>query len=190
MEQTSNSNLIKNTITYGTILGVVIVIYSLILLISHIIPVGFLIPGVLFIISTAIYFTGIFIFTKKIRDKSFDGSITYGQGLLIGTLIGLFAAIISSFYGYIQNAIIDPEYMNRVISAQKEWMSEFLNGKVPAEKIEESLAKIDEKIKHYNVLVASVQAVIWGTVWGFIISLVTSAFLKKKSNPIENDQTA
>jgi len=175
--------------TYGAILGIIIVIYSLILFILNVMPVGFLFPGIIFIISTAIYFTAIFIFTKKIRNESFGGSITYGQGLLIGVLIGFFAAIITSFYTYLQNAIIDPEYMTRFINAQKTWMAGFLNGKMPEAKIEEALSQIDEKIKNYNVVTASFQAILWSTVWAFIVSLVTSAFLKKKANPLENGQT-
>ncbi len=190
MEQTFKPGLLKNTMTYGAILGVIVVIYSLIIFMLNILPTGFLIPGVLFIISLAIYFTSIFVFTKKIRTDLFEGSITYGQGIIIGTLIGLFAAIITSFYTYIQNTIIDPEYITRTVNAQKTWMANFLNGRVPDAKIEESLAQIDAKLKDYNAVKAAFSSVFWSTVGCFIVSLVTSAFLKKKNNPFENGQTA
>ena len=176
--------------TYGAILGVIVAIYSFIIFIFKILPTGFLAPSILFIISLAIYFTSILVFTKKIKKDLYDGSITYGQGILIGTLIGFFAAIIASFYTYIQNTIIDPEYMTRVINAQKAWMTNFLNGKVPDAKIEETLAQIDAKVKGYNPINAAISAILWSTVGTFIVSLVTSAFLKKKSNPFDNGQIA
>jgi len=117
------------------------------------------------------------------------GSITYGQGLAVGILISLFAAIITSFYTYIQNQFMDPNYMSHVIDAQKNWMVQFMSGKLPDAKIEEVIAKIDETVKGYSPVKSLFQGIVGSTFMGAVISLITSAILKKNPNPFEGGQT-
>lgn len=186
MEKLLNADMFKSCMTYGAILGIVLVIYSVILFIFNILPVGFLVPSLLFVLNAAIYFTFIFISTKKIKNGLLDGNVTFGQALLIGALIVFCAAIISSIYNYIQNTIIDPDYTSRVLNAQKNWLSSFMSGKVPEDKIEESLAKIDQSMKDYNPLKSLFISIIGSTIWGVIISLITSAILRTKKSPFSN----
>jgi len=190
MENTQ-TNLLKSAATYGAILGVIIVIYSLILFVLNVMPVGFLIPIILFVFSLAIYFFAIYLGTKKIRNDILGGAMTYGQGLQIGVLIALFAAIITAFYSYIQNTLIDPEYMVRVMNAQKDWMAGFMAGKgLPEAQIEKSLAAIDENIKNTNQIKTLFTSIIASTIFGFIISLITSGILKKQINLFDESQSA
>jgi uncharacterized membrane protein (DUF106 family) len=188
--ETTQTNLLKSAATYGAILGAIIVIYSLILFVLNVMPVGFLIPALLFLFSLGIYFAAIFLGTKKIRNDILGGSMTYGQGLQIGVLISVFAAIITAFYSYIQNTLIDPEYMTRVMNAQKDWMSQFMAGKgLPEDQIEKTLAGIDEKMKNTNQVKNIFTSIVASTIFGFIISLITSGILKKQPNLFDETQS-
>lgn len=179
-------NLLKSTMTYGLYLGVVFVIYSLVLYILGVMPVGIGLPMLMMVISLAIFFIGILFGTKKVRGEVFNGEITYAQGLAIGVLIALFASIISSVYSYIQNTIIDPEYLTNLANAQKEWMYNYLQGKLPETQIDAQLSQMDEQIKNASSIASIFKGILGWTIGGFIISIITSAFLKKKSNPFDN----
>jgi predicted PurR-regulated permease PerM len=109
--------------------------------------------------------------------------MTYGQGLLIGVLVSFFACIISSFYTYIQNAIIDPDYIGRVMNAQKEWMTTFMQSSGVSEtQIEDAISKIDEKAASVNHITNFFTSILSGTVFGLILSLISSAILKKNKD--------
>ncbi|RPH31914.1 MAG: DUF4199 domain-containing protein [Bacteroidales bacterium] len=179
--------LLKSTFNYGLYLGIVLIIYTLLLFILGVMPVGFLKPILLGLTSIAIYVIGIVILTKKVRAELYNGEVTYGQAFLIGLLIALFATIISSVYSYIQNTLIDSDYFVRIMNAQKDWMFNFMSSKgVSEEQIEKAITKIDEQIKNYSPLKSVFTGFLGSAVFGAIISLITSAFLKKKTNPFEN----
>jgi hypothetical protein len=188
--ENNQANLVKHAATYGAILGAIVVIYSFILFVLKIMPVGFFIPVLLFITSLAIYFAGIFLGTKKIRTEILGGVMTYSQGLQIGVLIAFFAAVITAFYSYLQNTLIDPNYIVRVMNAQKDWMSSFMVSKgVPEDQIEKSLALIDENMKDMNHVKNLFTTILSSTIFGFVISLITSAFLKKLPNLFDENHS-
>lgn len=189
MENTQNNGLVKTAMIYGVILGLSITIYSFILFITNVMPVGVILPIILFIVLIGVYFTCIYFFTKKIRNNQLNGYLTFGEGFLIGFIISLTAAIITSVYTFIQNQYLDPTYMTRVIEAQKSWMTGFMSGKVPDETIEETLAKVDQTLKDYNPVKSLVQGIIGSTLMGSVIALISSAILKKKRNPFETQGT-
>jgi hypothetical protein len=181
--ENNQANLVKHAATYGAILGAIVVIYSFILYVLKIMPIGFFIPVILFIASLAIYFAGIFLGTKKIKNEILGGVMTYSQGLQIGVLIAFFAAVITAFYSYLQNTLIDPDYIVRVMNAQKDWMSSFMISKgIPEDQIEKSLALIDENMKDMNHVKNLFVTILSSTIFGFAISLITSALLKKLPN--------
>lgn len=183
-EQTSN--LLKSTMTYGLNLGLVSVIFSVILYIFNIMPVGFVMPLLLLVISLAITFFLIIYFTKKIRAELYDGSVTFREALLIGVLIAFFASIITSFYGLIQNLVIDPDYMARYVEAQKIWMYDFMSSRgIPESTIMDSMDKIDERVSDYKPVREFFKSIFMGTLFGFIVSLITAAILRKKTQVFE-----
>jgi hypothetical protein len=178
-----NSNLLKRTMTYGAILGIIVTTLSFLMYVLKIMPVGFLIPSLVIIATVIVYFTGIYISTKIIRTEFFGGFLSFSQGLLIGTLIIFFSSIISSIYNYIQNTIIDPEYMMRVIAAQKDWMINFLgNNGIPDDQIETAINKIDVKMADINNKWSVIKSVMSSTFFGFLLSLISSAMLKRKKD--------
>jgi hypothetical protein len=178
--------IMKSTMTYGAILGVVIGMYSLVLFTFNIMPIGF-IQIALAILIIITYCIGIYLSTKKIRNIVFKGNLTYRLGLLIGTLVTLFAAIISEFYIYIQNTLLEPDYMTRFMIAQIAWLKS-LHEKIPDIRIENLIHDINEAIKYYDSLSAFFQSISSITIFGFAFSLIISAFLKKETSHFEDGQ--
>lgn len=186
MESKTNS-LFKSTLNYGVYLGIAMIIYSLLLFIFGIMPVGFLKPILLGLLSLAIYVVGIIFATKQVRSELYNGDVSSGQAFIIGFLVATFAVIISTIYSYIQNTFIDSDYFVRIMNAQKDWTQNFMTSKgLSEDQIDKAIEKIDEQIKNYSPLKTLFKGLISSIILGAIISLITSAFLKKKTNPFEN----
>ncbi|HPF94638.1 MAG TPA: hypothetical protein PLV65_11880 [Tenuifilaceae bacterium] len=70
-------NLLKSTATYGFALGIIVVIYNLLLYFLNIMPVGIAKPFMLFVVTVAIYFVGILMFSKQVRKEVYGGEVSY-----------------------------------------------------------------------------------------------------------------
>lgn len=183
----SSKSLFKSAATYGLSFGVIVIIYNLIIYFLGIMPVGITKSFILSSVIIAIYVAGIFIFTKRVRNEVYEGEMDFKQAWLVGTLIGFFAAIIIAAYNYLQNVIIDPEYLSRYVEAQTQYMSNYMFEKgVPDDQIEtlietlEAAGEMDFTFKTY------ISTVFTNTLGFSIISLITGAILKnKKKNPFQ-----
>jgi predicted PurR-regulated permease PerM len=123
--------------------------------------------------------------SKAYRDKVLGGTISYGNAFLAGLLIVIFSSIITGFYTLIFNTIIDPEYMDKVFEATKNWTADYLNSMgLPDSQIDSSIEKIEKQQANYNALKAFFTSIAWSSVFGVVISLITSAFVKKNPNPL------
>ncbi|MGE0078692.1 MAG: DUF4199 domain-containing protein [Bacteroidales bacterium] len=188
MENKSKA-LFISSMNYGLYLGIVMIVLALLLFFFDIKPIGFK-SLLISVVSLAITIVGIVYSTKKIRTNVLGGEMTFAQGLLIGVMVTFVAVLISSLYSYIQNTIIDPDYMKNFLEAQKEWMYEFMSSKgVSEDQIEKAIEGMEDKIAEMNPLKTMLTSIISGTILGFIISLITSAILKKKNdNPFTESQ--
>ena len=177
----TKSSLLKNAINGGLLLGLISIVFSVILYVLDIVPVGITKGLVMLVISLLIYFFVIFYTSKSYRNNVLGGYISFGQAFIFGLLVAIFAAILTAIYNYIFYALIDPEYAARVASLTKDWTETFMESKgVPEATIAEALDKIDEKI--VTPLKSVRQALIGGTIFGAIVSLITSAIVKKKKD--------
>jgi len=179
------SSLLQFTMTYGAILGVVSIIISLLLYISGFMPFNIKRLLLIGLISIIIMIVFIVRGTKSYRDKVLEGSISYGQALMVGLLIVVFATILSSFYNLIFNLFIDPEYNNRLLEATKNWTYDFMNNMgVPDAQIEEQIERIEKQQANATPMKSFFQSIYFSVIFGFILSLITSAFIKKARNPV------
>ncbi len=168
----------KNSVNYGIILGFIFIIYSVILYILNIMPISFIAIGIL-LINIVILIVGVVIGIKQIRDKTLDGSINFGYALLSGLIIIIIASIFNSIYSYIFNVYIDPEYLNKVLEANKEWVSNFMTKRgVPEVEIERQLNLMESK-PIPTPIKSSVQSLIMFSAIGAVVSLIVAAILKK-----------
>ena len=175
MEEKSTSNL-KVTLTNGAILGLALIIYSVILYVmdlslnkymgwvSYLIIIGFLIYA-----------------TKSYRDNNLNGNISYGKALGFATLVVLFAAILQAIYTYLYITVIDTEFVNKLIAMTEERMIE--QGTMSDDQIEMAISMQKKMMKP---VLMSIMGLVSTMFFGFIIALITSAFIKKEGDPYQS----
>lgn len=107
--------------------------------------------------------------------KRGTGSMSYGTGLGIGTIVAATAAVISSLFTYIYVRLINPAYLEQTRQLQIEAMER--------EGMEDE--QIEMVLQFYEYLtpeVVGLIAILTTVFFGFILSLIISAFTKN-DNP-------
>ncbi|MGQ9848352.1 MAG: DUF4199 domain-containing protein, partial [Bacteroidales bacterium] len=161
--QSMKSSLIKNSMNFGAMNGVSIMIVSLLIYILGI--------QQKLLISLTIYGLNIvFIIygTKHLRNKYLNGQITYGKALGSGTLISFFMSILVAFFIFLFFKMA-PEELEK-IHAQTE---EHLYNQGMSED------QIEKFIKMMTPFTMAIGTIFSYTFLGFIFSLITSSFIKK-----------
>jgi len=187
MEEHQTSSM-KLTMTYGLYLGAISVVSSLIIwatsLIEHLGIFGSVLIGVFQIALLAFLLV---YFTKRYRDTLLDGKITFGQAFTFGVLLVVFSSVISALFSYILNKYIDPEYMKRVMTMIQDKTYQILaNSGLSQDQIDAQMASIENKgiSSPMETLVTSLEG---GLIGGAIMSLISSAIVKKNAHGGEDD---
>lgn len=166
----------KTAMNFGALLGLVLILYSALLY-----AIDQSTNQYLSWISYVFLAAGIVLGTKHYRDKVNEGFITYGQALWTGTLIVLFASFITAFYTYIFTKFIDPGMVEKILEQTETQMLEQNN---MSEEDVETAMKITRMFVTPGMM--SISIVFITTVMGFVISLITSAILKKENPSFDN----
>jgi len=167
---------LKNAMNYGAVVGLVLIIVSVLF---HIL--GKSDSDMQTWVAYAVIIAGIVIGTQNYRDNVLGGYITYAQCLSSGTLIALFSSIITAFYTYIFFTFIDASLIDMILEKQMIVMEE--KG-LDDEQIEMAMKYTR---KFMTPLWMSVIGLLSYTFMGFIFSLVTSFFLKRKDDSFESN---
>jgi hypothetical protein len=176
MEEVKKPSLIKSTVNYGVMLGLALVIYSLLLWMFDATfnqSLGY--------VSFAITIGGIIFATRAYRDQELGGYISYGQALGVGTLTVLFSGIITALFTLILYNVIDTGLAERNFIILEE---AYYAAGMSDEQIDAALMMAR---RFANPAIMAVMGIIGSVFFGFIFSLVTSAFLKKEGNIFEED---
>jgi hypothetical protein len=176
MEENKQPSLIKSTISYGTMLGLVLVMYSLLLWMFDAIMNQYL-GYVSFIFTIA----GITLATMAFRDQEQGGFITYGRALAVGTLTAVFAGIITSVFTYLLYTVIDPGLIDKTFMMMEE---KYYDAGMNDAQIEIALTMAK---RFTNPVMMMVFGFFGSAFFGFIISLITSIFIKKEGDPFGTD---
>lgn len=166
--------LLKFALTYGLIIGLALVVYAVILYIADA-----YFNKALGYVQYVILIAGIVMAVIAFRDKAQGGYITYGRALGLGVLVALFAGTITIVFNYVMMNYIDPGLIDKSMAVIEETLqnSRF----VPEDMIGPSLEKARKNMTALWTLPVGIATF---TLVGFIISLVTSAILKKETNPV------
>ncbi|MDT8394670.1 MAG: DUF4199 domain-containing protein [Bacteroidales bacterium] len=162
----------KAALTYGLILGAVLIVLHLILFLLNIHK-----GTTGFIITLAVIIAGITMATLDYRNKKWNGFITYGKVVKIGFVTMLFAAIIVAVYTFIYHGYINPADMR---DARIEATQQIYNMGLDPEAESQAL-KMQEFI--HTPLVYSLATIFSYALMGIIISLVVAIFIKKEESP-------
>lgn len=160
---------------WGGILGLVLIAYSLVLYMLDANE-----SSVAQWVSYGFIAAGIFLATKAKRDGELNGVMTYGQGLGTGVGVAFFASILVAFYTYVFFGFVDPDMLEEMILRTEDQM---YNQGMPDEQVEMAM-EMTRKFMMPGPMAAMV--VFSYTFVGFIISLITSAILKKEGTPFDS----
>jgi hypothetical protein len=173
MEQ-GKTSLMKQAMTFGAIIGLALVVYSVFLYIT-----GLTFNKALGLVQYVVLFTGIYLGIKDFRDKVLGGFITYGKALGLGVLISVFVGIITLFFNFLMMRFIDPGLIDKAMAVAEETLEN--NRFISAD-------QLDDALERSRWLFTSVWSVPIGLISfsfiGFVISLITSAFVKRDPNPL------
>ncbi len=160
----------KPAMTYGIFLALALILYNVILYV-----IGENLNKTLGIITYVIMAIGIFICQVNYRNKELNGSINYSKALGFGVAIMLCAGILNALYSVILIKI-DPSIMDQIQLMQEEAM--YQKGMS-----DEQIEMAGEVMKKFqSPIVMAISSLFVFALVGFIISLITSIFVKSKNN--------
>ncbi|WP_367327719.1 DUF4199 domain-containing protein [Lentimicrobium sp.] len=171
----------------GLVIGSVSIAVFLIQYVAGIKPVGIMRPILIGLFGFAVSVTLLVIYLKKYRGQS-GGFISFKDAFLYGFIALLVSAAISSVFNFLFIQYFDPEYTRSIIEAQKDFMENYLSGKVPDESIQDALDGIDESM-NVSTLKQSLNSLIFGSVFALIVSLIVGAVMKRKPAIFDDKNT-
>lgn len=166
LEQEKKTSFAGSAITHGLLTGIGLIVLSLL---------GYLfnMAGVRWFsyLSYLILLAGIIWGSLQYRNDAAGGFISYGRALGYGTLISVFAALISSIFVFVFYQYIAPDALEQIKDVTAQGIIE-ANPDITDE-------QLDVILRFTSPLVMSITSIFALTFIGFIFSLVTSAFIKK-----------
>ncbi|MFP4060507.1 MAG: DUF4199 domain-containing protein [Bacteroidales bacterium] len=173
MEQ-KNTSLLQSALVNGLILALGVIIYSVLIYIMDL-TTSQIAGYISYLVIAGLLVFGI----KSYRDNVLGGTISYGRSLGFGMLMLLFGGILYAVYTYIMFKFIDPGLMDKTMAVAEEKM---LERGLSDEQIEMAL---EMSRKWTSPGMTAIGAFIGTVVWGFILSLIVSIFMKKEAAPAE-----
>lgn len=162
------SSLLKNSMNFGALNGVAIMIVSLLIYLLGI-PQNFLTSLIIYIVNILFIVYG----TRFLRDKHQNGQISYGKALGSGVLISLFMSILVAFFIFMFFKFIATDELNKIFEQAEERM---YNQGMSEDQIEMAMQMTK---KFTTPMYMAIGTIFSYTFFGLIFSLITSAFLKK-----------
>jgi hypothetical protein len=171
MEQKVNAW--QANLTNGLILGLIGVVYSLIFYFLDLTLNKT--QGYVFILVQIVI---LYFLLKSYRDNIMHGQITYGESVGAGVIICLYYAIIMAAFGYLLYAVIDPGLISKQLAITEEAMT---NKNIPDEAVKKGM-EITAKFMKPGIM--TITGIIFNMIWGTILALIVSIFIKKEGNPL------
>jgi hypothetical protein len=163
----------KSNLTNGLILGLVGIVYSLIV---YFLDLSFnKAQGYIFMVIQIVL---LYFLIKSYRDNFMHGQITYGQSLGAGVIICLYYAIIMAIFTYLLFTIIDTGLVAKQLAFAEETM---VKKGLPQATIDTAM-KFQSKIMKPAIMAPL--SIFGNMLWGVVLSLIISIFIRKEGNPL------
>ncbi len=171
MEENVQTPMAKPALYYGFLTGIAMILLTLIIYFANLSTAKWVAY-----IGYFILLSGIILGTKAFRDEFRGGFISYGTALGFGTLTIFFASIISGVFSYVFYQFIAPDALTQLKEAAEIRMLE-MNPNATDQEIDLALRFVSPGLMTFTSIISY-------TFVGFVLSLITSAFMKKK-DPLE-----
>ncbi|HPE42649.1 MAG TPA: DUF4199 domain-containing protein [Bacteroidales bacterium] len=162
----------EKPIKYGLITGLILVVISVLIYALDLSAFNPMIGFALVIVNFGLTIFMMVIAANKMRDEDLNKKVSYLQVLIAGFVVVLIAMYLNAIYAYLQNGVIDPEYMPRKVD-------DFLlsmEGKVPEEAMESMIEGFEDSMNAGKVLVKN----LWiSPIIALVLSAIVSIFIKK-----------
>lgn len=155
----------------GVILGIALVVFSLILYITEQNENIWLALLSYVILAGVLYFAIV-----NFRDKNQNGYLTYGKGVRVGFLTGLFASIILAIFLFVYVSYIDSDILNQAaINAEESILERSPN--IGDAELEQALAIVGI---FATPVMTAVMTIFWYSLVSLVFSLIISIFAKQE----------
>lgn len=171
IEEQKNTGIFAPALKYGVLTAIALIAMTLFVYFA-----GFITASWTSWIGYGILLAGIIIGTLAYRNEYLGGYISYGRALGYGTLTIFFASVIHAIFGYIFYNYLAPDALEQLRIAAEVQILE-VNPNIADQ-------ELDLAMKFVSPGLLAVSSILSYTFIGFIISLITSASLKKK-DPLE-----
>lgn len=165
--QPQNSGMANPAFQYGLLIAAGLIILSLIMYAAGMITVNWI-----SYLGYAILLGGLVFGTIKFRDDYSGGFISYGRALGFGTLASFFAALISAVFAFVFYKMIAPDALNELRIAAE------INILETTPNVTDQ--QLDLAVRMISPFMIALSYLFSYTFVGFVFSLVTAAFLKRK----------
>jgi hypothetical protein len=165
----------KHLTTWGGILGLALIGISLVLYLLDMTEAKWA-QWVSYAVIAAITYVG----TQAKRTAN-GGFITYGQGLGTGVGIAFFGSVMVAFYTFVFFNFMDPDMLEELILRAEDQM---YDQGMPDEQVEMAMTYTR---KFMAPIPMALMVILTYCIVGLIISLITSAILKKEDTSFESN---
>lgn len=121
----------------------------------------------------------IFLGTKFHRDKVLDNQISYGQAFGLGALIALCASLLYALLVFLFGTVADPSIVDNYKAEAMQGMEE-ARKYLSSEKLLSAMDEAASKIEEMKIGELAQSIFLNGLIGGALVSLISSAILKKK----------
>ncbi len=118
----------------------------------------------------------IFMASKERKEDEFDGTMTYGQGVGTGAMIGLFSGAVMAVFMVIYIQFINSGFIDMIVQKQEEAFK--ASGKMTPSDIKNSLGYV----RTWALPMTVIFSVIGNTFFATIFALITSIFVRTKED--------
>lgn len=127
-------------------------------------------------LSYIVLIAGIVLATLNYRNKINGGFISYGKGVTTGVIVGLIVGIVMAIFTWVFYTYIHPAGLQEMMEMAEQAM---LDKGLSDEMIDQQMSMTGKMMK---MPIINFLALGGYTFWGLIISLITSAILKKNDD--------
>jgi len=163
----------KSNLTNGLILGLAGVVYSLIMYFLNLSLNKS--QGYVFMIIQIVL---LYFLLKSYRDNFLHGQIPFGKSVGAGVIICLYYSAIMAVFTYILYTFIDTGLTAKQLAMTEDMM---LKKGLPQDALDAAMAM---QAKFMKPGIMSFFVLLVGVIWGTVLSLLVSIFVKKEGNPL------